>query len=95
MCDIENRLPRSKNSAASGEVQSPSRNKAAPDGKNLPTSEKVFSPKPRILVDTDMAQHCSFAMCTTRARGSHVRTPREHGATHVATTDDGFEDVFS
>ena len=40
-----------------------------------------------------MAQHCSFAMSTTRVRGSYVSTQREHGATHVAT-DACFEDVF-
>jgi len=35
---------------------------------------------PRILVQPSMAQPCSFAVAATHARGSHVRSPREHSS---------------
>ena len=35
---------------------------------------------PRILVQPSMAQPCSFAVAGTHARGSHVRSPREHSS---------------
>ena len=60
----------------------------------LSISEKYFPPKPRILVDTDMAQHCSFATSATRARGSPVRTPREHGS-HTSRKITNLKPVFS